>query len=241
MAVENTPIAAWRKEALTVVVSLQRTLDERGRAKLLKQIGVVMMTRTQKAFATESLFSKWPARYPKQKAPKFNVAGAIQDLLEGSRVKERRWDDRPALKDRGILARSFNSMSKALSYPNAYTVAIGTTLPYAAVHQWGGESEPKVLTRDFKVKLAAFLITKRGRTVRDKMVHLFDLEVYTQEILARPFLGILPEDLLKFRDIIEEAGREAQANALDKLRNPKPREKPGSMKKLWRWFKKWWR
>lgn len=241
MAVQNTPVADWRKEALVVVVSLQRTLDDRGRARILKQFGAVMLARTQYAFATESLFAKWPARYPKQKPPKFNVAGAIQDLLEGNKVKSRRWDDRPALKDRGILARSFSSATKALTYPNAYTVEIGSTLPYAAVHQWGGESEPKPLTRDFKVKLAAFLTTKKGRTVRDKMVHLLELDSYSQEILARPFLGVLDEDLHKFRDIIEEAGREAQERALHKLRNPTPRTKPGTLPKLSRWFKNWWK
>lgn len=241
MAVENTPAAEWKKEALVVIVALQKTLDDTGRRRILKQFGAVMLARTQRAFATESLFSKWPARYPKQKAPKFNVAGAIQDLLEGNKVKARRWDDRPALKDRGLLARSFSSESKAITYPNVFTVQIGSTLPYAGVHQWGGQSEPKVLTHDFKVKLAAFLLTRKGRQVADKMSHLLEMDEYSQEVLQRPFVGVLREDLMKFRDIIEESGREAQKRALDKLHNPTPRPKPGKLGKLSRWFKRWWR
>lgn len=243
MAVENTPVAAWKKEALTVIVALQKQISESGRRVLLKQCGAVMLATTQRTFATsrDPWGKLWPSRYPSQEAPKFNVAGAIQDLLEGNRVKDRRFDDKPPLKDRGILARSFSSASKALAFPDTYTVECGTTVDYAAVHQWGGTSEIKVLTRDFKIKLAAFLMTKRGRTVRHHMAHLLKEKEYSQEILQRAFLGIPPEDALKFKDIIERAGKDAQDEALRKMKEPRPSRRPGTFSKISRWFKRWWK
>ena len=79
---------------------------------VLKTIGKEMEIESHRAFLnTEQKFGSfdWPPRYGGIPFPaKINYAGALQDLTDGPRVKDRRFDDRPALRDSGLLGRSIN-------------------------------------------------------------------------------------------------------------------------------------
>lgn len=161
----------------------------RGMEPALRQIGAVLVSQGQRAFETESFGDEpWPERYPSQSEPFINVAGAVADLTAGGSVKARRFQRRPVLSDTGLLRGSL-----AWRLAGSHAVEAGSVVPYAGLHQHGGESSQPV-TATTKKGLIAFLKSKRGKPYRGKLGWLLNRKLgvtsLTTKVHARPFLGI---------------------------------------------------
>lgn len=129
---------------------------------LLKQVGSILVAASQRAFRDQKFGAiAWKPRYPRQSAPKLNLAGALQDLNKGmSAPKPGRFKDRPALKDTGNLR---NSIVFRLEGKDA--VVVGTSMEYAQVQHEGGVTT-QVITDKARHTLAKLLKTAR-RSVRN--------------------------------------------------------------------------
>jgi phage gpG-like protein len=152
----------------------------------LKQIGVLMVAESQRAFKAQQFGAKkWDQRAP------INVFGIIADFTAGkTKPPNRRFDREPALRDTGRL-------SSSIAYQvQGKIVEVGTNLEYAAVHQTGGETESKPLTESVQKKLARWL-KKQPTELQDRLGWLTDEErrgdTLKQTVPARPFVGITPE------------------------------------------------
>lgn len=126
-------------------------------------MGGRLATSSQKAFTDQQFgdFS-WPARYFGKGDPFVNVAGAIEDLTTGARIKSRRFETRPALTDTGTLFKSITHEVKS-----GTEVQVGSPLEYAADHQHG-KSRSMPVTQTVKDNLAKWL--KKGDRVVGKSV-----------------------------------------------------------------------
>ena len=163
---------------------IEKNLDDPQAA--LKQIGVLMVAESQRAFKAQQFGKKkWDQRAP------VNVFGIIADFTAGkTKPPDRRFDQRPALRDTGRL-------SSSIAYQvTGKIVEVGTNLEYAAVHQTGGETESKPLTESVQKKIARWL-KKQSTELQDRLGWLTDEErrgdTLTQTVPARPFIGITPE------------------------------------------------
>ena len=187
-----------------MVVRIKRGLGQP--AKILKQIGWLLAAQAQRAFKDEQFGGyKWPARYPNQTAPKINVAGTLRDLKEGGRPKARRFEDRPVLRDTGILFKSINPNQSVKVNEGQAAVTVGVFGPaqqYAGVHQFGGESEIGI-DHSTKVRLLGFLTTPKGKPFRKKLTFLFDLDVLRTKVNQRPFLGLTNDSIRDIKRIVE--------------------------------------
>lgn len=113
---------------------------------LLKQFGALVALRAQKAFKDQKRGSfAWKERATP------NVPGILSDIRRGANPPKRRFDPRPAVVDKGILAGSI-----AFRVTGAKTVEIGTVVPYASVQQYGGEVDIPI-DMDLKAKIRTFL------------------------------------------------------------------------------------
>jgi len=181
---------------------------------LMKQIGILGVAASQKAFRVQALGDiKWEPRYPNQKSPKFNIAGALMDWKSGrASPKNNRFQDRPALIDTG-------SMKDKLSYNVSGPLAVkwGSPQSYASLHQEGGEvsipyddatakrimewlykkppQKKKMFTgvlRTNKVKTGLSGTTNRNDYAKHVRPLIFN-RVWEQTIIARPFVGVTLE------------------------------------------------
>ena len=168
------------------LVKLRGALGDTG--PILERIGAIMEAGAQKAFDEQRFGSfVWPERYPNQSSPFISVAGAVADFSEGkSEPKGRRFDRRPALRDRGILIGSIRSRVVA-----GEAVEVGSTVPYAATHQWGLVSSQPV-TKETKQRIAKWLLKPKGKPYRDKMTPVLakNRTSWDTEVVQRPFLGV---------------------------------------------------
>lgn len=104
---------------------------------LLKAIGAVLESASTRAFEEKRLGNiTWPVQYPGQEEPFLHIAGALTDLGGAGNIKPRRFKRGPQLIDTGSLSRSIKS-----EVLDEETIAVGSALPYAGIHQWGGTSE----------------------------------------------------------------------------------------------------
>lgn len=184
---------------------------------LMKWIGVLGVAASQKAFREQALGDiKWPARYPNQDEPKFNIAGALMDWKGGrANPKPNRFQDRPALIDEGVRGGIQGSLTFAVSGP--LSVSWGTGKSYAEKHQKGGQttipyddatrkriSEWLYKTPPQKRKVTKGVLRQNkvnagyGKNYRrsDYARHITPLihsNVWKQRIIARPFVGITDE------------------------------------------------
>ena len=156
---------------------------------ILTAIGAILEAGAQQAFDEQRFGSfRWPGRYPNQSEPFISIAGAVGDFNEGSIApKGRRFDRRPALRDRGILVGSIRSQVTSEA-----TVEVGSTVPYAATHQWGLASTQKFTSAGRK-RMARWLLTKKGKPYMKKLVPLLHHESLDTEVVQRPFLGVTPQ------------------------------------------------
>ena len=90
-------------------------------ARVMSGLGALALAYAQQAFDRQALGAEqWAARYPKQQGAKVNVAGVVADFLEGKKnPPDRRFQDRPAGIDKGLLRRSLTP-AKAM-YPFSKT------------------------------------------------------------------------------------------------------------------------
>lgn len=128
---------------------------------VLRQVGGILLAQAHAAFDQQRLgATRWSKRYPSQKPPIINVAGALSDFRQGAKApKSDRFQARPAGVDTGHLKRSI-----AVSIRHN-VVEVGSVVPYASVIQWGGTSTQPV-TGDAKKRLAKWMATLRGKRRR---------------------------------------------------------------------------
>jgi hypothetical protein len=77
--------------ALSAVDGIKRHLDDP--EDVLKQIGGILLAQAQLAFTEQRLGAvAWKRRYPSQKPPLLNIAGALEDFRGGRSEQPRlRW------------------------------------------------------------------------------------------------------------------------------------------------------
>jgi phage virion morphogenesis protein len=138
-------------------------LDNADRARLLQSIGLEMETQTQERFDT-------------QQSPDGNTWKALAQKTQNYYASKGWTASRSILVGEGILRDSITSEVQG----GAWSVLVGATMEYAAIHQWGGEIRPKTAPYLF--------VPGYGR-----------LKKVT--IPARPYLGVSPDDA----DVIEAA------------------------------------
>lgn len=180
---------------------------------LLKTLGSMVVSMSQDAFQKQEWDGKaWPARYPGQSPPKVNIAGLVSDLAQGGSVKSRRFQDRPALKDTGALLASVVSSRANEPEEDRIEVGAGPEVPYAALHQEGGESKQRI-TKEVRRGLWRFLKQKRGderRAFSKKLGWLFAFEELETTVVQRQFIGVteqLEEDLARTVELYFATGR----------------------------------
>jgi len=164
--------------------------------RALTQIGALMVAESQRAFKMQRLGRNvWKARSP------VNVFGIIADFHAGKRSPpQRRFERRPALRDTGRL-----SASIAFRLVGTEAVEVGSSLPYAGVHQTGGTTESMPITAQVQERLWQWL-KGRGSAYKSKLGWLlnrkFRDQKLTQEVPARPFVGITPTLMRDVKTIV---------------------------------------
>lgn len=171
---------------------------------LLKKIGMLGVAQAQQAFRNQRLGSIiWPERYPGQSGPFINKAGAVADLSSGGRIKDRRFERRPAGIDTGELSRSMT-----YKVTGDDTVDIGSPLEYADRFHDGGESDQPI-TPAVRTALAKEMkrFRKQGGDRYDAvrtLGFLFRRDVLTTNAVARPFTGMTSATQRKIDSLVKE-------------------------------------
>ena len=119
--------------------------------KILSLIGVYLVKTTSAAFRLQK---RGPHSWEPRRVP--NVAGILRDLDKGPSIPSRRFEGTPALMDTGRLRGSFT-----WRFYSSTSIMFGTNVPYANVHQTGGDSEI-VVTSTMRENLATLLRRNRG-------------------------------------------------------------------------------
>lgn len=163
----------------------------------LNQIGFLMVAESQQAFVDQGFGkTKWRPR------GEVNVPGIIADFAGGRKnPPQRRFETRPALIDRGETGLKGSIAHKVEND----TVIVGSNLPYAAIHQTGGESETETITTKVQEMLATFL-NGRGAQYSEQLGFLLSEKLTGKRLKtsvpARPFLGITEQTIADIRDAI---------------------------------------
>lgn len=165
---------------------------------VLEAVGALMQGRVLQAFRRQRRGKQvWAARM----VP--NVPGIVRDLNAGSFPKSRRFEPRPAVVDTGVLRNSIISRVAG----NGRSVTVGTSVPYAATQNEGGESEV-TLTAGGRRQLTLWL--RRDESARELgLGWLFSKPTFTIRVRERRFLDIDPDDRKAIVKVIEsEVARE---------------------------------
>jgi phage gpG-like protein len=161
---------------------IEKNLDDP--SAILKSIGALLVADAQQAFKEQQFDKKqWPPRGA------VNVMGIISDFAQGKgSPPKRRFETRPALKDTGHLSRSIS-----FKLVGNNRVEVGTNVPYASVHQKGGEVESAKLTNDVVTALAKWL-KRKPEGIKAKLGWLLNKKLRNTTIKgrvpARPFIGL---------------------------------------------------
>lgn len=163
-----------------------------------KIVAAILEAQSQRAFLEQRLGDQvWPERYPSQEDPFVNIAALVNWTNTGGRVLTRFFDRRPALMGSGDLMQSISSRVKD------GVVEIGSALPYASTHQWGGFSTQPV-TDTAKKTIRRFIKSERGKPYWFKLAPLTGkMDKLETEVNPRPFLGITPENEREMAEGIE--------------------------------------
>jgi phage gpG-like protein len=149
----------------------------------LKQIGITMVAESQASFKAQKFGrNKWRER------SKVNVFGIISDFAQGRREPPaRRFETRPALRDTGRLANSIAFQVKGRA------VEVGTNVPYASLHNFGGVSKSERITSQVRKRLWAWL-KKKDEAMRERLGWLvsdaMEGEQLEMRVPKRQFVGI---------------------------------------------------
>lgn len=149
----------------------------------LKQIGVLMVAESQRAFKDQSFGGReWAPRSD------VNVFGIIADFAAGKKPPARRFERRPALRDTGRLAASISFQLMGTNI-----VEVGTNLPYASVHQFGGAVESAPITAELQKALWSWL-KRQSLQLKRRLGFLLNKKFtgtkLVGEVPARRFVGI---------------------------------------------------
>lgn len=138
---------------------LRETVD-RPRA-VLTGIGALLVRTSQRAFREQRMGNvSWKSRGETGMNP--NWPAILADFAAGkASPPERRFQDRPALADRGDLKRSVT-----FRVVGDDTVEAGSNLPYAAVLHSGGESQTVTITKAIQDRLSDWIDKMIGRGQR---------------------------------------------------------------------------
>lgn len=140
-----------------------------------RKFGTYLHRVTVQAFDRGGHRGEWPPLSP------------LTLILRKARGKRK--NPRRMLQDRGILK---GSLTTKVSNRD---MKFGTSVPYAAIHQFGGEdtlSLPAVTIVPKKAKALKFVV-RSGETVFASRVHMPAREIRVT-IPARPYLVYMPED-----------------------------------------------
>lgn len=170
----------------------------------LTQMGAIMLAASQKSFADQAYGpERWPERYEGQGDPFINVAGSLSDLLRDRKIKDRRFDRRPALVDTGMLRNSLTFGVKGKR-----SVSVGTTDPKAPKHLFGQTSTQLVtdvarkrLTKEYR------RLKRQGGTKFEavkKLGFLHTVGSLDTNIQQRVFLGFFPDLERDLAGIVED-------------------------------------
>lgn len=192
-----------REDGRRVLVRLLAFLENP--VDLLNRIGAHLAGLSQAAFVDERYGTdSWPKQYPGMDDEEFlHVAGILSDLNAGGRIKERRFRRKVPLHDTGELAGSITH--KVLGKD---AVEVGTTVDYAATHQFGLLSE-QTITKQARRGLYEFLYTPTGKPrkarvkFRDRLGWMFTEDLMITDVAERPFLGMTDEAEKDIREITE--------------------------------------
>lgn len=143
-----------------------------------KQVAALQVAVSQRAFREQRLGDvPWPARSmfvtdSRGRRWLVNVAGIVADMNRGASPPARRFEERPALVDTNALRRSV--ASQVTAEPGRTTIATGSTLAHASVHQSGGPTSTPI-TPAGKANLRAWIkrsegaeARRQGREARDR-------------------------------------------------------------------------
>lgn len=199
----------------------------------LKTIGGYIVSQTSMAFHNQGLpdEKKWRVRYPNQSDPVLNIAGAVHDFIRGrKRIKEFDLQRRPVLRRSGMLM-NFWSTKRGMSIKGRYTVEVGTVgavSKYAGLMQWGGKSDPQLLTDDVKERIreamglfretrnkarkqkgtdsVEYRVAKERASAVNKLGSLLkpDKRQLTTRVNPRPFLLITKRAEREIRRVLED-------------------------------------
>lgn len=163
----------------------------------LKILGLMMVSDSQRAFIEQSYGGKkWPPRGP------VNVMGIIADLSSGRSIPKRRFDQRPALIDTGLLRNSI--ASKIIG--NA--VEVGTKVEYAKDHQKGGKVKSETITGKVQTALWTWLKKKANRKWQPQLGWLLNRKFKGRrldgKVPARPFIGVTKQTKNYIKQIVVE-------------------------------------
>jgi phage gpG-like protein len=152
--------------------------------RTLKQIGAIMVAESQAAFKAQSFGGvAWPPRAG------VNIFGIIDDFASGrAKPPARRFEKRPALRDTGRLAASIS-----FRLVGTHVVEVGTVLPYAGLHNFGGPTESKKITQTVRENLWRWLKTQNlgmKRRVGWLLNSKFKNQTIKGNVPARRFVGI---------------------------------------------------
>jgi phage gpG-like protein len=170
---------------------------------LLTEIGKFLKAKSAATFRDQGRGAK---KWGERGVP--NVAGILSDLAAGKNPPARRFQPRPVLADTGMLKRSIDFRVVAKK-----AVEVGSTLPYAGVHQHGGETKSPFITATMQARLWSWM--KRGRGSKDPATkELRDAKKslgwllnknlrgsrLTFKIAARPFVSLEDSDVVEIRE-----------------------------------------
>ncbi len=185
--------ASVRVVSLGKVEILGSKLEDRKRIALVR-IGAFLVIRAQTAFDEQQ---RGDFEWPERSVP--NIAGIVSDCERGGSIKERRFQERPAGIDNGILRASV-----AWDLVDESSVQVGVNLDYGSLIQFGGTVEIDVTqsTIDCIVEYLVDHPERDSATLRAlirKGPHTFIIEVP-----ARPFIAVTDDELADLRTIAQE-------------------------------------
>ena len=155
---------------------------------LLDALGATAVGYFRDSFQRQSFGAdRWLPRYPSQPADQVvNIAGILSDANAGRGFPGRRFENRPALIDRGGLR---DSLAWQVN-PGAQEVEAGSNLPYADIQNEGGLSGQPV-TAGAKTRIAR-LIRQRPH-LGAQLSPLLSEDVHLTDVVGRRFVGMNAE------------------------------------------------
>ena len=184
-------MAEYRFDLTSPAERLKRALDDT--SPLMRECGALMLATSQAAFRLQRLGDReWPAKYPGMGEPFINIAGALEDWNSGRKSpKPSRFQARPANVDEGLRGGVWGSLTFDSTKD---TARAGSNKTYAPRIGKGGTSA-QIITSGAKAAIKDWLWTKKGKPRAGRagyvrhLNHLLHKSVYTQRVIARPFLG----------------------------------------------------